>query len=260
MGMDTRSGVLVALTLAVLVFVSGVSWYGLRAAADASDENTRELAAHLVRWEKELARLTQRLGVSSRSVLDVRSQLANLATRISDPTPIPRFSSEPHEEPVEEATVDDAAELEQVDLPPLPKGVRPSSLLHDFRKSTNLSAILANPAINPLGKTPDYVQKVELVRELTRANAQLDILNGDLQLDLAHAREILKADEAYVDYAPGEEHLMEKGVVTFGQMTERGLMRVYYMYPEEFPRIYELRQSRGKVAEEAIRRVIAVLQ
>lgn len=49
-------------------------------------------------------------------------------------------------------------------------------------------------------------------------------------------------------------------MLTFGEKTERGDMRIYYVYPEEFPEVYEVRAERELVAERALQEVIAIIE
>ena len=69
----------------------------------------------------------------------------------------------------------------------------------------------------------------------------------------------LKERGDYVDYARGEVYHSELGVITFGEdLQERG-MRIFYLFPEEFPEIYAMKDEVKRLPEIGIRRVLQLI-
>lgn len=117
-----------------------------------------------------------------------------------------------------------------------------------------------NAAINPRGTTPDHLQKMRILRELVQANAEIEFVTSDLHVEVAEARTKLAEAREFFDYVPGEKYLVEEGVVTFAEKTETGDTRMYYLYPEEFPEVYELKKRRKEIAGESLQRVMVILR
>jgi hypothetical protein len=260
-----RSNVVMGVAVAASVFVSGMTWHGLRQEARLRNQVSAEVAKRLNDLTTEWERVVQRSGSSSRVLEEVRSDMNRLLAaqlaRSSEPL-LPLAATQEDELSGALQGEMEAPSAKQAGLSPLPAEVEAKSpwILQRFRKSMNISEILENPAINPEQKQPDYLQTVRIIRELTQANAQIDIVSSDYRLKMAEARTKLAGVQQFIDYARGEKYLIEKGVLTFGEKTETGQTRIYYLYPEEFPEVYELRERRRAIPNESLRKVRDLLQ
>jgi hypothetical protein len=95
---------------------------------------------------------------------------------------------------------------------------------------------------------------------LVKTTAAIDMIESDVQVIAAEAKEELKRLGDYVDYAQGQDYVVEPGVLTFGERSPEGMIRMVYMYPEEYPELYALRAKKREVAELGLRRVMDILQ
>jgi hypothetical protein len=262
--MNHASNLVIALATGTAIFVSGSVWHGLRRETSAREKSSMALAARvdrvaatctqIAKQSDDAKRLLDRLGSELRRCL-----AAQPASR--EPEAEPSFGGEP------DADTLDGSEHMNRDLndvqpaaPSLPAGVDPAGILRRFRGSLDLSEILAHPELNPQERKPNYLQRIKILREMTRANAEVELLNGDLQLKLAEARDQLAGTQEFLEFAPGEKPIAEPGVITFGEKTEDGKTRIYYLHRERFPEIYDLRDRRRPIPQQALGRVMEILQ
>ena len=241
------------------LIVVGTGWYALRVEMEARHRVSHAILARLDQRNQDSLLLSQKIGATTRVLAGLRADLGRmfeqLNARVTDLSPLVA-----NEEPLSLAEEDSDQYEDTETLPPLPKEVAPRFLLSRFRDKGDLGGIILNPQLNPEGKKPDPIEEVMILREVMRANARIDMLHADLQLGVAEARAVLAAAGEYTDYAPGEEYMRQRDAVSLGERTEDGSTRMYYMYPEEFPEIHEMRAEQTEVADRAIRRIMSILQ
>ena len=89
---------------------------------------------------------------------------------------------------------------------------------------------------------------------LAETRAKVEVLRSRISLGCARAAQKLLERGDYLDYTPGERYHTEPGVITFGHdLGEQG-MRMFYLYPEEFPEIYTMKEEEALAEEIGIRR------
>ena len=106
-----------------------------------------------------------------------------------------------------------------------------------------------------LGRT----DKLRVGCELAIARAKVDILDKEIQLICAENLDRMRAAGEYMEYEKGQPcESMGKGVITFGEVTERGSTRIFAFHPEEFGEIYEKKTAQRAVAEGLVRKLLAL--
>jgi len=139
-------------------------------------------------------------------------------------------------------------------LPPLPEGIYPESFLGE-----DGLANLMTKYQNDSGRGLVGVELLRAMNLFAEAKAKVDVLKSRISLECAQAAQKLLERGDYVDYAPGEKYHTEPGLITYGHdLGERG-MRMFYLYPEEFPEIYAMKKEKALVAEIGIRRLLQTL-
>ena len=59
---------------------------------------------------------------------------------------------------------------------------------------------------------------------------------------------------------PGERsYYSERGGVSFGESLGEAGMRMFYLFPEEFPELYGMREAKRRLPEAAVRRVLSII-
>src|SRR5688572_14193695 len=244
--------------VAVCVIVSGMTWHGFREEARHRSHESAEIARCLKDLSTEWERVVQRSASSSQAIDELRQCIERVVV-----TQASHVAVEPESMAAEgDETNVIEPQAESTDVVPLPPDVeaKASSILNKLRESTDISALLENPAINPLQRQPGYMESMRILHEVINANAHIDILSSTYRLRMAEARTKLSEAQRYIDYAPGERYMVEQGVLTFGEKNVEGGTRLYYLYPEEFPEVYAIRERRSKVAGESLRKVRDLLQ
>lgn len=140
------------------------------------------------------------------------------------------------------------------DLPQIPHGVDPERLLRD-KELGDLVLELRQDEARCLG--PVETQRAYLA--LTEARAQMDVLDRKVQLAIIEGMEVLRGRGDYVEYAQGEKYESAPGVISFGEDLGALGMRIFYLFPEEFPDIYALRARKSRVSEDALRSLMAII-
>jgi hypothetical protein len=139
-------------------------------------------------------------------------------------------------------------------LPPLPDGIYPESFLGE-----DGFANLMTKYQNDSGRGLVGVDLLRAMNLFAEAKARVDVLKSRISLECAQSAQKLLERGDYIDYAPGEKYHTEPGVITYGHdLGERG-MRMFYLYPEEFPEIYAMKKEKALVAEIGIRRLLETL-
>jgi hypothetical protein len=91
------------------------------------------------------------------------------------------------------------------------------------------------------------------------SRARMEVLKSRISLECAQAADKLLERGDYVDYASGEKYHTEPGLVTFGHALGEQGMRMFYLYREEFPKIYTMKEEKALAAEIGIRRLLKLL-
>ena len=95
--------------------------------------------------------------------------------------------------------------------------------------------------------------------EETFARSTMEILDSQVRAEVPEGMEVMRQSGTYVEYAPGESYQIFEGVLSAGEETEDGRMRLFYFFPEEFPGIYAKKDEKKKVAELAVRRLLSLV-
>lgn len=147
-----------------------------------------------------------------------------------------------------------AVENEEEDLPPLPEGLLAEVELKDF----DLKRFFSDPRVNPDNLALTRVDRVKAMSEVTSARAMMDVIESDLRVSMTEGMEAMRNDGYYVELGQGEYPEPVAGVLSAGELTEDKKLRIFYYYPDEFPDLYKKKEEKKKVAERALRRLIAM--
>lgn len=153
---------------------------------------------------------------------------------------------------LEHSDVDSHKELNN--LPPLPEGIIPKMI-----DKLGVAEILSDPRFNPMAKAKGNIAQLQITSEIAKARASRSALFSERNLAMAVAAQTLKDRGEFIDYTPGDEYIVEKGVLTSGEQTDSGQTRIFYLYPSEFPNIYEYQNQREEVGKLALRKIISII-
>ena len=103
------------------------------------------------------------------------------------------------------------------------------------------------------------MEKLEVGCELAIAQSRIEILDKEIQKICVTHVDRMREEGAYVEYGPGEPPDPAQ-VITFGETTERGGMRIYYFYPDEFKEIYEKQEEQKKTGELLVRPLLQLAE
>lgn len=146
----------------------------------------------------------------------------------------------------------------QESLPPLP--LRVSDPVR-FVRGLDPERFYADPESNPAARELGNMEKLRAGCEISIARSRIDILEKEIQKICAENIDRLRAEGAFVEYEKGQPpDPSGPGVVTFGEVTERGSTRVYYFYSEEYPEIHEKRAEEREVGETCVRRLLRIAE
>jgi hypothetical protein len=149
----------------------------------------------------------------------------------------------------------DTEEMDQRILPPLAQGTNPLDFI-----TGPLDEILKDPVLNPKRKRLSALETALAGAELTRAQGELNTLDSEIRLEVVQGMEKLRPQGAFIEYAPGDNYLKEEGVLTAGEKTPEGGLRMFYLRPIDFPDIYEKKMKKEQIAEAALRRLLGILE
>lgn len=151
------------------------------------------------------------------------------------------------------APEDDA---ESSDAVRMPAGLDPESLVR-----SDLSTLLKDPRLNPEGRRLGRLEAAWLNQDLVRARNVVEEIEAEVEIILAEAVEDLTERGEFLEYAETDPPPPSPaGIVTVGEQTRDGTIRFFALGPEEFPDIYERRETRGVVSANAIHSLLSALQ
>jgi len=142
------------------------------------------------------------------------------------------------------------------ELPPVPGDIDPREII---QQGVDPNAILQDRRFNPKGKELTRIEKQQAFSVFTWARGKRDILESDIQTGVAEGMELLRTRGDYVEYAKDEPFIGVEGVLSAGEEIENGGVRLFYLYPEEFPKVYAAKQERDAVPETAVRKLLKIL-
>ena len=259
---SSRTGILV---LAAMVFALSLAFlFEWRASRSFAARLSSDLSSAVGKLGQEQGVMASRLGGIGSSLTETRETvvaqnafLFRLEGLLKEPTDEP--GTGPGADtirtgplPVEQGPSFDAKDL--AGLPPLPEGLNPESCLGDEHLADLVTRYRRDPERRLVG-----LDLYNAMNILSETRARVEVLKSRISLEKAQAAQKLLERGDYVDYTPGERYYTEPGLITFGHdLGERG-MRMFYLYREEFPEIYTMKEERARAAEIGIRRFLQVL-
>ena len=146
-------------------------------------------------------------------------------------------------------------DAESVVFPEVPKGMNPVHVVESFEFGDLVENVDLNPNDSKLSEL-GYRRAANLI---THAKARLSTVTSDLHLLISEEKENLLEQGIFVDYAKGQRIEQMKDVATLGEIRADGGMRIFPFYSEDYPRVYELREEKKKIASGALRRFMMML-
>ncbi len=150
--------------------------------------------------------------------------------------------------------MDDAAPTGPTNLPEIPGGLNPELVL-----GRDIADLVSDHALNPSGDRFDRIGAARVSLALARARERVNVLDAEVRLAIAEAIERMRAEGRYVEYRSDERYQQVHGALTVGEETEWGGVRMFYLFPEEFPEIHEKRSEKAAIAERAVRELLSAL-
>jgi hypothetical protein len=143
-----------------------------------------------------------------------------------------------------------------VDLPSLPEGLNPVSVVRHM----DYGRILADPRFNPSGRKLSRLESVKVRAELTRAKAMTDVLESEAKVEIVGGMDKLRESGNFIEYQKGESYQLLKDAITSAEEVEPGRIRMFYFLPEDFPELHAKKQEKRQVADVALRKVAAIIR
>lgn len=201
-----------------------------------SGEDSEKMQSFLRSVRRDLDKLTQQVSQAS--------QAAKVAASKEEGAPA-TAKAEPA----------DAAASEKEDLPPLPEGIDAVAVISNL----NPAEFFDNPEYNPEKKVPSRPEIMAAINEVNAAKANMDMVNGEVQLAVVKALEDLKAGGHFTEYQKGQAPEAVEGVLSAAETTEDGGMRMFYFYPQDYPEIYQTKDKAKDIAESSFRRLLSMV-
>ena len=137
---------------------------------------------------------------------------------------------------------------------PLPEGLRPASYLADETLAELVTQYRKDPE-----RRLSAAETARALEILAATRARVEVLRSRALRAKVEAADVLRERGEFVDYAPGETYHREPGVITHGEDLGDAGMRIFYLFPEEFPDIYDLEAERRRAPARGIREVLAIV-
>jgi len=161
---------------------------------------------------------------------------------------------ESEDEGEEEVFGDDRAP-DRYDHVELPKGVNSAVLVRQ-----DLRELLKDQRFNPEGRRLGRLTGAKAGLALAQAQSRVQVIEAEIQVDLANAIETLRDRGDFTEYAEGASPpLADPDLVTVGEQTDYGTVRYFRLFPEEFAALHAKRDERRRVADEGLRAVLGLL-
>ena len=263
MSRNSVSTLLTSFALGALSLLYVFQW---RAARIETERVSAQFSQALSAFEKKLVTLelaSTRAATLLRSVIEGKATFQEKFTGSSDPS-----SSMSHALEFGVAGKAEDSSLSSIDedlesLPLIPEGTNPVKLVADL----DIKQFFEDTRFNPEGKLLTRPEKMKALHEVTWARATMEILDSEVRTEVAAGIETLRAQGEYVEYLSGQRPQGIEGVVSASEdiESENGLQdskpsgsRVFYFHPEGFANIYRKKKEKEKVAEVAVRRLLAL--
>lgn len=217
------------------------------------DRVDRHLAARDREWSVLARELRDSVGRALRAAVDLRSN-ARVAATGAPPGADPASSIDPGGS--EDLSPADAESGEPLMLPELPPRAPVDSLV----RTSDVAGILADERLNPEAMDLPRVSRFRANDLLVQARTEIERLESRIALELAESLEVLRASGEFVYVAPGERAPPAgPGAWSVGESAEPEGTRMYYLYEEDHPELFEKRARIAEGGELAVRRVLALL-
>lgn len=139
-------------------------------------------------------------------------------------------------------------------LPEIPEGVEPQAFLST---AMDLKSLASDLRFNPEARQLSRVDRLELMAEVKKSQAKVDVLDAEVKLAVAKGIEVLRERGDYVQYKKGERYETTPGTLSAGEETEDGGVRMFYLHPDEFQDVYTRKIEHAKALEHSVRRILA---
>jgi hypothetical protein len=127
-----------------------------------------------------------------------------------------------------------------------------------FVENLDVPSFFADPDFNPESVDLSPSEKVRAMTDVDIAKLQLKLLEKEILRICAENVDQMRQEGDFVEYPRGQApDPIERGVVTYGETTPSGGMRVFYFFPEAFESIYEKRRLQRMIGESTVRRLLA---
>jgi hypothetical protein len=135
-----------------------------------------------------------------------------------------------------------------------PSGIDPVSIM-----AGELDEILKDERINPGAKELNRIQRAQAAVEATKAQAIIKVNDSKVLLEAAKAIEELKPTGEFIEYRQGEAYQTVSGVMTAAELVAGGITRMFYLFPEKFGKLYDLRQEKAEVCKSCLSNIIKII-
>jgi hypothetical protein len=251
----------IASTLVLAVLLGALSLLYLREARAARQERQRALEALgelsgdcVQKLDLRAGELRSALAASERRETEMIGLLGKLARSLEAAPPAPAPSSAEPAPPQPEL---DSLKPPPPALPEIPAGL---DLQTFIAGAGDLKALAASPEVNPTGRTLSRVERLELLAEVQESQAALEALDAEVKVAVARGVETLRERGDFIEYRKGERYETSPGVLTAGEETEGGGVRMFYLHPEELQEVYDKKARRGAVLQHSVRRILGRVQ
>ncbi len=140
------------------------------------------------------------------------------------------------------------------DGPALPAGVSAQSIV-----DTELPDLLKDQRFNPRQKRLTPIEATRASEEILQARAKKMLLSSEIRLAVVEGMELLRERGDFTVYEKGQRVEGIQGVLSAAEILQGGQSRLFYLFPDDFPELYEKRTERREVAKKAAKNVLAIL-
>ncbi len=123
----------------------------------------------------------------------------------------------------------------------------------------SLNDINKDIRLNPKNRKLNRIETAEAMLELSKVEGMRKILDNKIILEVAKDMEILRSSRSFVEYINGEQYATIEGVMTSAEPTRDGI-RMFYIYPEKFPEVYDFKEQRKQIIEEGLYKLLELFR